>query len=57
MDYSCPASGCTFSGGAPYTTHIPQELYEGHNIATLFCPHCGCALEKKHDGSGEKKTA
>ena len=48
MDYFCEKSTCPFEGEKPYVLSIPTEAcVDQHNIATLFCPHCGGKLTVK----------
>lgn len=48
MEYICEDKFCTYDGPKPFVLKIPQEVsVDPHNIATLFCPHCGGALTKK----------
>ena len=47
MNFFCKSAKCKIECDGPYETHIPVEVYDRHNMATLFCPHCGSELEKK----------
>jgi hypothetical protein len=48
MKYLCMENKCPFDGTKPFVLSIPQEVcVDKHNIATLFCPHCGSNLKEK----------
>jgi hypothetical protein len=49
MVFICTERDCKFDGDKPYMLRIPLEVYERNNLATLFCPYCGCMLEKTCD--------
>lgn len=50
MEYVCEDKFCTYEGRKPFVLKIPQEVsVDTHNIATLFCPHCGSALKKRNN--------
>lgn len=55
--FSCKAKNCKYEGDTTYMTEIPLEVYERHNMATLFCPYCGCIMAPESDDYEEKKTA
>ena len=48
MEYFCEKPTCPYDGEKPYVLSIPTEVcVDKHNIATLFCPHCGGKLTEK----------
>jgi hypothetical protein len=54
MIFLCTADDCEFGGDKPYMINIPSEVYERDNMATMFCPYCGCGLEGKWDVTEKK---
>lgn len=49
MEYYCIENSCKYDGNKPYRLSIPMEVWEDHNMATPFCPHCGARLQEKID--------
>jgi hypothetical protein len=53
MKLYCVEKGCQAEHDKPYVIDFSPETYmDEHNVADMFCPHCGKTLEKNE---GEKQ--